>query len=104
MANGSNHMEALEETRSQAPHITMVLTAGHLMVEKEATEQASKLTTSAWDKDAMEQKVQKNAISWYHSHVSEYNIVQMVIKQPTINLLRLQVKNCKPTSLLLNTR
>ena len=53
----------------------MVLTAGHLMVEKEATEQASKLTTSAWDKDAMEQKVQKNAISWYHSHVSEYNIV-----------------------------
>ena len=53
----------------------MVLTAGHIMVEKEATEQASKLTTSAWDKDAMEQKMQKNADFWYHSHVSEYNIM-----------------------------
>ena len=39
MANGSNPVEALEGTRSLAPPIPMVLTAGHLMVEKEATEQ-----------------------------------------------------------------
>ena len=75
MANGSNPMEALGATRSSAPPIPMVLTAGHLMVEKEATKQMSKLTTSAWDKDAMEKKMQKNAISWYLSHTSEYNIM-----------------------------
>ena len=74
MASGSNP-KALEGARSMAPPIPMVLTAGHLMVEKEATEQTSKLITSAWDKDAMEQKMQKNADFWYHSHVSEYNIV-----------------------------
>ena len=55
----------------------------------------------ARERSSRAKKKQKNADFWYHSHAIVYNIVQMVIKQPTINLLRLQVKNCKPTSLLL---
>ena len=42
MAMGSNPIEALEGAMSMALPIPMVLTAGHLMVEKEATEPRKK--------------------------------------------------------------